>query len=368
MKTAILLGAGASSSEGAPLQNQIFKEYFKSVRDNHAVHHEIERELATFFYLMFNIDVDNDDLDNAIFPTFEEALGILDLAERRRESLKDFDLENIASNSNRIRFIRQYLVLVMAKVLHDKLEVPRGHHKQLVKSLRDSDNLKDTIFISTNYDILIDNALAALYPQFMLDYGVDFTNFERTDDWKRPSKNPVNLYKIHGSLNWLYCPTCNSLTLTPKEKGVIRLLTDFSHSACSVCESVIVPIIVPPTFYKDMSNVFLSIIWNRAEQSLRMADHIIFCGYSFPDADMHVKYLIKRIQTNRRQPMRFTVINNHPRKLESVSHSESERYKRFLGPLVTYTDKSFEEFCCDPSSYFKSPHQRITRPTTTLSQ
>lgn len=352
MKTAILLGAGASSSEGAPLQNQIFKEYFKSVRDNNSIHHEMERELATFFHSIFGIDVDHCDLDNAIFPTFEEALGILDLAERRKESLKDFDLENIASNSNRIRFIRQYLVLIMAKVLHDKLEVPKGHHKKLIQSLKDSGNLKDTIFISTNYDILIDNALTALYPDFMLDYGVDFTNFDRTDNWNRPSENPVCLYKIHGSLNWLYCPTCNSLTLTPKEKGVIRLLTDFSNSVCSFCESVIVPIIVPPTFYKDMSNVFLSIIWNRVEQSLRMADHIIFCGYSFPDADMHVKYLIKRIQTNRRNLMRFTVINNHPDKLNSVSQSEMERYKRFLGPPVTYTDKSFEEFCNDPSIYF----------------
>jgi len=354
MKIAILLGAGASASEGAPLQNRIFQEYFKSIRTNQGVHREMNSELSTFFHKMFGVDVDHNDLDDILFPTFEEAIGILDLAERRRESLKDFDLENIASNSNRIRFIRQYLVLLMAKVLHDKLESPKGLHKKLVDNLKENGQLRDTVFVSTNYDILIDNALTSVYPSFMLDYGVDFTNFDRDGDWKSPSQNPISLFKIHGSLNWLYCPTCNSLTLTPKEKGVIRLLTDFSHSNCKVCESIIVPIIVPPTFYKDMSNVYLSIIWNKVEHSLRNVDHIIFCGYSFPDADMHIKYLLKRVQTNRPGCFRVSVINNHAGKLEEIKKIERERYQRFLGKRVSYTDLSFEEFCNAPMDIFNN--------------
>jgi NAD-dependent SIR2 family protein deacetylase len=352
MKIAILLGAGASKSEGAPLQDRIFQEYFESLRIKRNVHHAMEGELATFFRQMFGIDVNYDNLSAVPFPTFEETLGILDLAERRRESLKDFDLENIAGNSNRIRFIRQYLVLLMAKVLADKLDEPKGFHKRLVENLKTENQLKDTIFVSTNYDILIDNALTSLYPDFMLDYGVDFTNFGEGGDWKQPTKNPINLFKIHGSLNWLYCPTCNSLTLTPQEKGVIRLLTDFSNSACDVCESIIVPIIIPPTYYKDMSNVFLSVIWNKVEQSLRNIEHIVFCGYSFPDADMHIKYLLKRIQTNRNIPFRVTVVNNHPGKVESIAKMEEDRYKRFLGKSVNYTAMSFEEFCNTPTSLF----------------
>jgi len=361
MKFAILLGAGASAAEGAPLQNKIFQTYFESVQKTKSIHIGMNTELATFFYQMFGIDVQNENLETIHFPTFEEALGILDLAERRRESLKDFDLENIAINSNRIRFIRQYLVLLMAKVLHDKLETNNGLHKRLIKNLKNEGLLGKTVFVSTNYDILIDNALTSLYPQFMLDYGVDFTNFDSPEDWKRPTKNPIGLFKIHGSLNWLYCPTCNSLTLTPKEKGVIRLLTDFSNSSCKVCESVIVPIIVPPTFYKDMSNVFLSIIWNKVEQSLRTVDHFIFCGYSFPDADMHIKYLLKRVQTNRNIPFRVTVISNHEGKLESVSEMEEERYKRFLGKRVNYTKMSFEQFCDEPMRLFQSRGRLTSR-------
>jgi hypothetical protein len=217
----------------------------------------MDRELATFFDLMFGIDVDDrTQLDQVSFPTFEEALGILDLAERRKEALKDFDLEKMATNSNRIRFIRQYLVMLMAKVVHDKLISTGDKHQKLVRRILKAGLIDETIFISTNYDILIDNALTALYSDgILLDYGVDFTNFDEPDGWQKPADPTVRLFKLHGSLNWLYCPTCNTLTLTPKDKGIIRLLTDFTKSTCPSCESVIVPIIVPPTYYKDMSNI-----------------------------------------------------------------------------------------------------------------
>jgi len=346
MKIAIILGAGASAAEGAPLQSTLFRDYFKSIQGDHYVHNEMNSELGTFFHHMFGIDVDRGNLDEIQFPTFEETLGILDLAERRRESLRDFDLENIASNSNRIRFIRQYLVMLMAKIIHEKLKDSRGHHDRLVKSLHDYGQLSDTVFVSTNYDILIDNALSRLLPGGSLDYGVDFTNFVRELDWAPPTNNPIHLYKVHGSLNWLFCPTCSTLTLTPNEKGVIYLLTDFSK--CPSCKSVIIPIIVPPTYYKDMSNIFLSQVWHRAEQALSSVDHIIFCGYSFPDADMHIKYLLKRIQTNRLSPPHFTVYNNHEGKKPELAKEEELRYKRFLGGRVNYTNESFEDFVKDP--------------------
>lgn len=44
---------------------------------------------------MFNIDIINDGIDKISFPTFEEVLGLIDLAEQRRESFKNFGLENL---------------------------------------------------------------------------------------------------------------------------------------------------------------------------------------------------------------------------------------------------------------------------------
>lgn len=202
-------------------------------------------------------------------------------------------------------------------------------------------------FISTNYDILIDNALSEQAGS--IDYGVDFRGFPRGGLFRS-----TILLKPHGSLNWLFCPTCNDLKITPNEKGVVNwLMIDFRRAACDECGSVYMPLVVPPTFYKDLKNVFLGQIWNKADNLLRQANHIIFCGYSFPDADMHIKYLLKRSQVNRGGPnqLRFTVINS--KKKKELMRDEEHRFKRFLGNNVEYTHRSFEDFVSNPEFFLK---------------
>lgn len=349
--TAIFLGAGASRAEGAPLQGELFREYFSSTLRESSNDDHMDRELAIFFWRMFDIDVNQGDISKINFPTFEEVLGLTDLAILRKEAFRHFDIENRATNSGRLRYIAQYLVFLVAQVLDSKLRGRATIHQKLVRGLYEANALRETLFVSTNYDILIDNALTETYEQDVdLDYGVEFRNFERPDDWRRPRReNGLSLFKPHGSLNWLFCPTCNALEITPKEKGVVtRLISDFEQASCRECGNIYSPLIVPPTFYKDLNNVFLSCIWNRADNALRRVRHIVFCGYSFPDADMHIKYLLKRAQTNREQPPCITVINHFPEKPDAVCQEEEYRYKRFLGARVNYTKMSFEEFVDDP--------------------
>ena len=348
--TAIFLGAGASKAEGAPLQGELFKAYFSSDLFRNS-HDEMDRELATFFQEMFQIDVDDGDINRINFPTFEEVLSLTDLAILRKEAFRHFDIENRATNSGRLRFIAQYLVFLMAKLLDATLQDHAVLHRQLVTALRKADKLRDVVFVSTNYDILIDNALDEEYDHDVdVDYGIEFRNFDRPNDWTRPRRNrSIHLFKPHGSLNWLFCPTCNELEITPKEKGVVtHLIADYAHATCGHCGSVYAPLIVPPTFYKDMNNVFLSAIWNRTDVTLRKVNHIIFCGYSFPDADIHIKYLLKRAQTNRSGPLKVTVINHHPQKSPKEAKEEKYRYSRFLGGGVNYTMKSFSDFAAAP--------------------
>jgi hypothetical protein len=353
--TAIFLGAGASKAEGAPLQGELFQQYFSSplYRGKRSLRN---RELTAFFQDMFGIDVKRKDLTNDSFPTFEEVLGLTDLAIMRKEAFRNFDIENRATNSGRLRFIAQYLVFLVAEVLDAKLRNQARIHRRLVTALRDADELLKTLFVSTNYDILIDNALTEEYAYADLDYGVEFRNFNWQDDWTRPRLGrSVLLCKPHGSLNWLFCPTCNELEITPKEKGVVtRLISEYADKKCAECGSIFSPMIVPPTFYKDLNNVFLSSIWNRTDVALRKVKHIVFCGYSFPDADIHIKYLLKRAQTNRDHPLTVTVINNHPDKDPEVAEQEEKRYKRFLGERVDYPRLSFAEFVADPLAVIRT--------------
>lgn len=189
----------------------------------------------------------------------------------------------------------------------------------------------------------------------MLDYGVDFTNFDFRHSWKKPQPPSVKLYKIHGSLNWLYCPVCNSLTITPYEGGIMRLLDNIDEAKCLACDEITIPIIIPPTYFKNMTNVFVSTVWREVEKTLRESDLLIFCGYSFSDADIHIKYMIKRVQTSRKKaPLKFMVFNSYEGKREDSKRKEEERYKRFLGEGVIFTDNSFEEFASDPVRFIKT--------------
>jgi hypothetical protein len=151
-------------------------------------------------------------------------------------------------------------------------------------------------------------------------------------------------------LNWLFCPTCNELEITPKEKGVVTRVISDTKRPCFRCAGAFSPLIVPPTFYKDLNNVFLSTIWNRIDIAVQKVKHIVFCGYSFPDADIHIKYLLKRAQTNRDGDLTFTVMNHHPGKdVDLVSQEISLRalswHWRQLHPQVF---QSFEDFSNDP--------------------
>jgi NAD-dependent SIR2 family protein deacetylase len=347
----IFLGAGASAADGAPVQGQLFSEYFKFIR-GHRSHlsdseRDVEQELRSFFKEMFDVDVDYARLGKVGFPTFEEVLGLVDLAEKRGESFRKFDLESLDANSSRLRLVRLYLVLAMAQIIEEKLKNAGKHHNMLVNQLAKRDRLPNTIFFSTNYDVLIDNALLKVTGH-VPNYGVDFKDLNQT----HVRRDAPRLFKVHGSLNWLYCRVCNDLTLTPDEKGVIRLLKDSREAKCSNCGSLYAPLIVPPTFFKDFSNPFLGIIWNKVENVLREVDQVVFCGYSFPDADMHIKYLLKRADKNGQADIQFTVINNPGHHVTKKAEAlEQARFSRFLGKRVNYTESSFEEFARYPTKF-----------------
>lgn len=340
------MGAGASKADRALLQNELFKEYFELVRniDNQfSNNHEMKRELASFFSFMFGLDVDYGNLEKLKFPTFEEALGILDLAESRGEAFREFDLNNIAINSGRIPTLRLYLVLAMTEIIHEKLKTSNRVHKRLIRNLSSNNLLENMIFITTNYDILIDTAL--INTKYEIDYNVSFSNSNYNKN------NSIKLFKIHGSLNWLYCPVCNSLTLSKNKKGVVDLIRDIKNATCNRCESIYSPMIIPPTYFKNMSNVFLSSVWNGAESSLLNTDHIIFCGYSFPDADIHIKYLLKRIETNRNKSLKISVLNHHSDKKKVNCIQEKDRYRRLFKSEISYKRNSFQDFADNPKKF-----------------
>lgn len=215
-----------------------------------------------------------------------------------------------------------------------------------------------TSFISLNYDIIIDNRLTELYPDYHLDYGIDFINYEEADEairngtyyeadyWERPNpEKAIKLFKLHGSLNWLFCPACLSIKLTPKEKSGARIM--IMPQKCEDCSGSLTYIIIPPTFFKVMSNHYLRQVWFNAEKSLRNIKKIYFCGYSFSDADIHIKYLLKRIELSLHNDLEIYIINWHENKLVHQAELEKQRYLRFFKDkdIIYFKKLSFQDFC-----------------------
>lgn len=357
-KTVVFLGAGASCADGAPSQGQLFQEYFLHynilVRDRSS--HSWDRELATFFLVFFGINVDDkNSVQSATFPTFEEVLGIIEIADSQNEGFRDWGTTHIinAIQKPRLQHIHELLILLIAEILADRLGDRSVYHPKLIRSLYDAGWLHKTSFISLNYDILIDNALLEIQKKYNLDldYAVEFMNFGQ--EWNPPRpKRSITLFKLHGSLNWLYCPTCRAIRITPKEKGICHLKWQPEECICSKCETLAVPIIIPPTYFKALSNLYLRQIWHAAEQSLMKCGRLVFCGYSFPDADVHVRYLLKRVEVYNQNTPEVFIINDHNGKEEINRQMEKNRYSRFFcdKSRVHYTQLSFEEFCQNPTS------------------
>ncbi|MEG0919150.1 MAG: SIR2 family protein [Anaerovoracaceae bacterium] len=349
MKTAIFLGAGASKADGAPLQSEILHDYFSSDEfDTKA--NVMDREMEIYFKVMFDLDVQNKD-NLTVFPKFEEAIGMLDLAKERGESFRAFGNDVTTLHLEKIDRLRLFFVMLMAKIIDKKVR-DENHHRTLVGKLIESGLIEDTIFVSTNYDLLMDNALDYYFGQGQINYGIG-----QLDEEYRPNigNKTVEFLKIHGSLDWLYCPICNKIERNKLFSTKEKIKEKIEYLKCDKCGGLTVPIMVPPTYYKEMNNIYLSTIWHRVEQRLLGVDHIIFCGYSFPNADMHIKYLLKRVQVNREPeyPLKITIINDFKGKESLKKNNEANRYKRFFGQNLDYLDISFEEFAANPVAIMK---------------
>jgi hypothetical protein len=260
IKQVIILGAGASKSEGAPLQNELFEFFFNDragfedlKKSNPKIWNLDDKQellIKEFFSDFWGIEIYNYKDQTNYIPTFEECLGMLDLANIQEQSFKGYDQEKI----NKIR--NALIFLISARLDIGKLR--ESDHKELIDRLKCENILHKTVFISLNYDIIIDNILTDLNPEFHIDYGIAI----RRQDELQPAdpEKSVLLLKPHGSLNWLYCPTCNQIELFPKENIVGNLFLyetypkAFYKVDCKNCGTITKFVIIPMTYYKDISN------------------------------------------------------------------------------------------------------------------
>ena len=89
---------------------------------------------------------------------------------------------------------------------------PNAGHSAIAKYVRTN---PDSAIVTTNYDCCMDLALEKNDAAF--SYLVDFANRKEESE---PKEKAASLIKLHGSLNWFYCETCQQVHLIDIAKTV----------------------------------------------------------------------------------------------------------------------------------------------------
>jgi hypothetical protein len=192
-----------------------------------------------------------------------------------------------------------------------------GSIKRLIeRELRRSGGLA---IITFNHDLLIENALSLLAPRLFgqtwcLSHAYGFnasltpiaSKGEPTFTLNCPGDtgNHIPVYKLHGSVNWVFrtlrrYPThdfarrelklalWNNVKLTPWVDRV-------TNPARGRKAWYLWPLVVPPIYEKHgFIHGELAGIWQLAAEKLHTATRVLFWGYSFPQADLHARYFFQ---------------------------------------------------------------------------
>lgn len=201
--------------------------------------------------------------------------------------------------------------------------------------------------ISTNYDILIDNALAQLN---CFNYGPKIRHAVYISSSERaiPSEQLIGngnvlLLKIHGSLNWLYCPKCDEVDLAKQKKGALATLTGL-YCNNSNCTSQYTSLLITPTMFKNYKNRFIKEVWRYAEKVLTEADELIFIGYALKEEDYQIRCLLMKALLNKECCYKKVTVVEDEKLDEKKAVDIEAKYQQLYGDDIDVRTIGFVEY------------------------
>jgi NAD-dependent SIR2 family protein deacetylase len=334
--TVLFLGAGATKSIKGPMTDEILPAVFAkklrlSAEDTRGRVKKLVQLLETDFHVIAGQPKEH-------YPGLPLFMSLLDTALERREVFTQWDVTTLAE-------LREAIEIGMFDVLEQALDkFPTNNHFHLLN--REFPAPEIPRVITTNYDLVADAALIEVSktrqpPGALPNYHCALSNIDALATLPRFG----SVLKLHGSLNWLFCRTCQRLELgatastgfLSKLKAVHDLKSSLTADGapCSVCGRPLRPLLVAPSHLKDYRNPHLSQVWYEAQRVLRQADRVVFVGYSLPDDDVEVVYLLKRGLAHLTDPKQFTVIEyckENPG-IPLAEHSVGRRYRALFGDV-----------------------------------
>lgn len=171
--------------------------------------------------------------------------------------------------------------------------------------------------VTTNYDCCMDLALESVSQDFT--YCIDFCN--RKPVTMDGEAHFCQLIKMHGSLNWYYCETCQEVQIVDMTDTIKRYMEDSSPypviGICRVCGGQKRGLLVPPLAMKFDIAPPLTPLLPAAEAAFEKADLIVVVGFSFAEADVYIsRMLSKTMQSSSNQ--RLVIVDPDSRVVSRV--------------------------------------------------
>jgi NAD-dependent SIR2 family protein deacetylase len=301
-KVTFLLGAGASAYSGIPTVKQLLPELWNRARkigreDLENLRRWCDRrqiknieDLLTAAYVSDFIAKNRH--ITALVDYFLYSMG----QEVGGEGETFGSIRRIMADVSSIGFLQDTLQTLFGLLTSTMIAAPPNEtHKAIVNFIQKHNH---TTIITTNYDGCMDEAL--LTEKITLRGTISGKNED--------NPNAVQLIKMHGSINWSYCSSCQDV----REFNLLEVKKIFEADTlsypvlgiCKKCGGLRRPLLVPPLSFKFLMFPSLVDIWNYARQSIEEAAVLIIVGYSFSESDAYITKIISRsMATNENQKM-----------------------------------------------------------------
>jgi len=384
-KPVIILGAGATKACGGPLTDEILPAAINEeiiddsrsikLEDREALLHLTRQFLTECFNLPNTLPVKKEDC-----PNLPMILSMLRRSIEMDQPIGNWGGEDLIKAKRAI----EYAVFSAIEAALRKIRTNASLHWSLLELFYK--NNVEPVVVSLNYDVIVDNTMFSLaeYHGFSApDYGVDIS----TPQYLNMKKLGVygRLFKVHGSLNWLYCEKCSRLDLfiSDEQKGprTSKALDELYHvmpfndaysyrgTRCrnTACDGFVSPVLITPTYIKDYENPHIKKVWQEAENEMKKADRAIIIGYSLPYDDVEIALLLKR-GLNHLDRKNITVVEYvhgdlaKPRDKRTFieQHPTGQRFRSLFGSGLDWHTTGFEGWFNEQGStiYGESSYRR----------
>lgn len=301
LRKVVVLGAGVSRSFGLPLANDLLKDMIEWQAPRGK-----DKQLALifdfleYFYPAFR-------RNRAWFPPAEDVLAMMDVAleygkirspTSRGNPWRDDEV--LKRQSTFLRLLCEYLWSFQERVCVSDF----AKFREFVRL-----NGTSVIYITFNYDLLLESALSA--EQIPFSYTLQF------------KANEVAVLKPHGSINWFKKATRladgvdvfdlgSHIDPWGKTKGdpgdCIKVCLTLDPATLRF-KKWKEPVIVPPTPMKQIGNPDLKRIWASFSSAVHATPRLEIIGYSLPVADRLARLVLRKAGPPHHHNRKIMVVN-----------------------------------------------------------